>query len=256
MFMDVDDKIIKSELDIAISMIRRGVDIYFFKAKRIIHEDVIIERTWKPELFFHDYTGPAFKKPNIVIDTIVMNKIFSRDFIIGNSIKFPSGKYEDKIFMTEILLKNPIIHISDISYYRWLVYPNAGSQTNVKNLDDVIQRFNACEKQLQLSKETPFFIETFSNIFNHDITLYSKNFESHCIEIKEELYHRLCHFRCLPKKPTLSKLGKAVYESKDFSSFCAIMNTPSIIPSTTRDKFIKWSSKILDSFRLHKKLSH
>ena len=80
--MDVDDEIDKQVLDIALSFVKKPVDIYCFQAKRILHSKNIKEKLWKPEVFKHEYTGPAFGLPNIVIDSIVMNKIFSRDFLL------------------------------------------------------------------------------------------------------------------------------------------------------------------------------
>ena len=257
MFMDVDDEIDKQVLDIALSFVKKPVDIYCFQAKRILHSKNIKEKLWKPEVFKHEYTGPAFGLPNIVIDSIVMNKIFSRDFLLQSKVKFPKGKYEDKIFLTELFLRNPQICISKLCYYKWMVFPNSGSQTNTKNVEDINQRFDTCERQLLLAKNTPYFDIILSNIFNHDVALYSYNFKSHSNELKEKLFERLSEFKKYKKIKQLTRHGHLIYESIDYKQLCHTMdkidkNKPfNIIKMDLTRYYKKLRKKLVKNYKPH-----
>lgn len=220
MFMDIDDEINKQELDLVLSEIDTSIDINFFQAKRVFVAKKNKHALWKPELFKNNYIGPAYNFPNIIIDSIVMNKIFRRDFLIKSNIFFPQGKYEDKIFLTKLLLKNPKISVNRACFYKWMVFPNSCSQTNTKDIDDINQRFDSCEHQLLLAKDTPFFDVILSNIYNHDISLYSHSYKFLNSEMKELIFHRFCIFKTKYHVKSLNKTGQRIYKSDSYKELC------------------------------------
>ncbi|WP_313287257.1 glycosyltransferase [Leclercia sp.] len=223
MFMDVDDEINKPELDHVISKIDGSIDINCFQAKRIHIAQNNKEVFWKKEVFKDEYIGPAFGSPNIIIDSIVMNKIFRRDFLIQSKVVFPEGKYEDKIFLTKLFLKNPLISINNVCFYKWMVFPNSVSQTNTKDIDDINQRFDSCEYQLFLAKDTPFFDVILSNIYNHDISLYSHNYKKMEPELKKLIFKRFLIFKQYHPVKNLSINGKIIYKSDSYKQLCKAM---------------------------------
>lgn len=226
MFMDVDDIINIPELNKALSKLNHNVDVFCFQAKRIIHSPRgVIEKTWKPDLFNFEFIGTCFQYPEIIVDSIVMNKIFNRDYLCRSRVTFPKGKYEDKIFLTNLFLKNPTINFYKIPFYRWMVYPGSGSQTNTKDIDDIDQRFNACAKQLILSQKTPFYDVILSNVFNHDITLYSKVYHLHDLTFKRLLYKKKLFFNNLGIPIRLTNKGLRIYNSNGFWRFNLVMRT-------------------------------
>lgn len=225
MFLDVDDEINISELNIALSLLNKHVDIFCFQAKRIMHSTKrVVEKKWKPTIFKTPFLGCCFEYPDILVDSIVMNKIFKRSYVIDSGVRFPNGKYEDKVFLTNLFLKKPRISISDVSYYRWNVYPSSGSQTNTKDMDDIKQRFHACSNQLFLTKNTPFFDIIQSNVFNHDIALYSKTYSRQRMEFQIELYQWVTYFKGVGEPKNLSDKARLIYFAEDFIEFNLAMN--------------------------------
>lgn len=220
MFLDVDDDINIPELNKALSLLEKSVDVFCFQAKRVIHSATeVVEKKWKPNVFKSAFSGCCCERPEIIVDTIVMNKIFKRDYLISSGVTFPDGKYEDKIFLTNLFLKNPLISINNISFYRWNVYPNSGSQTNTKDIDDITQRFNVCSNQLFLTKNTPFYEEILSNVFNHDLTLYSKVYHLKDINFHMGLYQWFIYFKGFGMPKNLSEKAKLIYHARTFFDF-------------------------------------
>lgn len=248
MFMDVDDVIDIPELKKALSKLNYNVDIFCFQAKRIIHSSQdIIEKVWKPDVFNIEFSGSCFQHPEIIVDSIVMNKIFNRDYLCRSSITFPKGKYEDKIFITNLFLKNPKINVYKIPFYRWMVYPGSASQTNTKDIDDINQRFDACATQLTLAQRTPFYDVIFSNVFNHDIALYSKTYHLHDFNFKRLLYKKQLYFKGLGMPLRLTKKGLSIYKPKRFWRFNLAMRNITI--NSMYNTLIKMSK----NFRYHVK---
>lgn len=220
MFLDVDDEINIPELNKALSLLEKSVDVFCFQAKRVIHSaTAVVEKKWKPDVFKFVFSGYCCERPEIIIDSIVMNKVFKKDYLIHSGVTFPDGKYEDKMFLTNLFLKNPLISINDISFYRWNVYPNSGSQTNTKDIDDISQRFHVCSSQLFLTKNTPFYEVILSNVFNHDITLYSKVYHLKEIGFQMALYQWFVYFKGFGVPNNLSEKAQLIYQARTFVDF-------------------------------------
>ena len=145
-------------------------------------------------------------------------------FYYNQKSQIPQKKYEDKIFLTELFLRNPKFALVNFAIISGWYFLTQGSQTNTKNVEDINQRFDTCERQLLLAKNTPYFDIILSNIFNHDVALYSYNFKFHSNELKEKLFERLSEFKKYNKIKQLTRHGHLIYESIDYKQLCHTMD--------------------------------
>lgn len=121
MFCDSDDELemhaCANLLDAAEEL---SADVVCGTAERIdVHSGEATR--WRPDLHEETTVFTAFD-PRLLYDTIVPNKIFRRDFLIGNSIRFPEGVlFEDQPFTVACLLAADRVAAIAPVVYRWYV---------------------------------------------------------------------------------------------------------------------------------------
>ncbi len=146
------------------------------------------EKTWKhhtPQFVFKDIDGDVEltdieNYPNLTWDMLVWNKIYKREFLEKNDIKFIEGiTFEDNIFSTEIYAKTKKVGVYDNYICGWRLRESNDSITQsftMQRTNDLINVFHTVNELLEsnfknkevlrtkyfkwLTKDVSFFIET------------------------------------------------------------------------------------------------
>lgn len=81
------------------------------------------DKRWRPELHSHDRVVSSLAEdPQLLYDTISVNKIYRRSFLLDNDIMFPPGLlFEDQVFTLKCFLKATRIGILQAVVYIWNV---------------------------------------------------------------------------------------------------------------------------------------
>ncbi|MEV8535145.1 glycosyltransferase [Streptomyces sp. NPDC051211] len=83
---------------------------------------------WMPGLYTAgDVIERPADRPELVRDTLCVNKLYRRDFLDEHGIRFPDGRfvYEDFVFTAEVLAAGPRIAVIDDLVYVWHVRRSA-----------------------------------------------------------------------------------------------------------------------------------
>lgn len=188
-FSDVDDYLRREVLE---DLVDTNYDVEIIQAvvKRCFHNKMKIktrEKTWKPSMF---EMGDVIVSPSsfqkVYLDTIVMSKVFKSAFLKESGVKFPAGKYEDKHFLYYLYKLEPKIAVVNKYLYEWNVFKNSNSQTNVRDIDDLHQRFGVGFEIVDQEVENKSFLV--ANFINHDFTIYSRNFNKYSDDFKRVLF--------------------------------------------------------------------
>jgi glycosyltransferase involved in cell wall biosynthesis len=119
MFCDSDDEL---EMHACANLLdaaeRTSADMVCGTAERIDVQSGEATR-WRPDL--HEETAVfTALDPRLLYDTIVPNKIFRRDLLVGNAIRFPEGVlFEDQPFTVACLLAAERVAAISPVVYRW-----------------------------------------------------------------------------------------------------------------------------------------
>jgi CDP-glycerol glycerophosphotransferase len=123
--------------------------------------------------------------PDLMYDTLCTNKLYRRDFLEREQLRFPSGLfYEDLLFCTEIYLAARMIAVIPHRVYNWMVFENSDrpSVTNqrarLRNFADRLEIFRRIggvydrygADDLKLSRDVKFL--------NYDLPLYVRTLRS------------------------------------------------------------------------------
>lgn len=75
------------------------------------------------------------------IETFVTNKIFKKDFILNNNIKFEKyGLFEDRLFLADLYLENPRLFYIDAPLYFYRVVKNSGVRRYCADRYEIVQK--------------------------------------------------------------------------------------------------------------------
>src|SRR5205823_49452 len=90
------------------------------------------EVPWQPGLYREPavHTPPA-GHPELVGDTLCVNKLYDRAFLLDHGIVFPDGRftYEDFVFTSRVLAAAPGIAVVPDQVYIWHVRRSAAQQS-------------------------------------------------------------------------------------------------------------------------------
>jgi glycosyltransferase involved in cell wall biosynthesis len=142
MFADSDDEYEKHACMNLLSAAEEwGADLVCGTAVRVVGEKGERVR-WRPELHSKRLVVNSLNDcTDLLYDTIAVNKIYRRDFLNSNSIRFPEGVlFEDQPFTLQCFLRARIIGVIPEDVYYWYVTKASASITQSRherrNLED------------------------------------------------------------------------------------------------------------------------
>ena len=115
---------------------------------------------WRPELHEPRIMSTIMDFPDLIADTISVNKIYRRSWLIATGIRFPEGLlYEDQLFTMEAFTAARTIVVIPETTYRWNVAAESNQQSitqrrtelrNVKNRIEINRRIDTYLTGLEL----------------------------------------------------------------------------------------------------------
>ena len=136
------------------------------------------KKIWRPELHVRSQVFESLsEQPGLLFDTISVNKIYRTDFLLANSIDFPSGLlFEDQLFTLKCYLAASRIGVIPEVVYNWNVERTANvgsitqSRSEVRNVRDRI----AINKLMDRELESNQILAHFKNqkFLQHELSLY------------------------------------------------------------------------------------
>ena len=157
---------------------------------------------WSDSLFKNSYkdiegdieSTTLSQMPSLFWDTSTSNKLYKREFIESNNIRFPSRKifFEDLAFSLEAYIKASSIYISKKIFYYWRLRPKMTSVTQqhksirnfhyrleiLKILDDIMKENNLSENLVNFE---------YRKWLNHDLRIFLKKLINYPSMYHEEL---------------------------------------------------------------------
>ena len=108
---------------------------------------------WRPELHEPRIMSTIMDFPDLIADTISVNKIYRRNWLVETGIRFPEGLlYEDQLFTMEVFTTARTIVVIPETTYRWNVAAESNQQSitqrrtelrNVTNRIEINRRIDA-----------------------------------------------------------------------------------------------------------------
>ncbi|MGN9791279.1 glycosyltransferase family 2 protein [Streptomyces sp. OZ13] len=104
-----------------------------------------LDVTWQPGLY--EEAGPVESpedRPELLHDTLCVNKLYSRAFLQEHGIRFPDGRfvYEDFVFTARVMAARPRIAVIPDTVYVWHVRRNA-AQVSISLDRDAVSNWQA-----------------------------------------------------------------------------------------------------------------
>ena len=131
MFCDSDDELPRQAAALLWEAAERtGADVTCGLATRIdVHTGEA--KPWRPELHAREQVVSSCEQlPDLLYDTISVNKLYRTEFLRDYGIEFPPGLlFEDQLFTLEVFLAAQRICVIPHQVYRWYVDANAEEQS-------------------------------------------------------------------------------------------------------------------------------
>ncbi|MEV7670411.1 glycosyltransferase [Streptomyces sp. NPDC088752] len=137
LFLDSDDLLLPGAVDglLAVATERHADVVAGVCVRRELPEGR--ETVWAPSLYdvSRGATLPGTvldgigDHPEFVLDTLSVNKLYRRDFLVRHAIRFPDGAfhYEDFVFSARVQAAEPRLAVTDVPVYVWHVRRQAAT---------------------------------------------------------------------------------------------------------------------------------
>ncbi|WP_407424479.1 glycosyltransferase family 2 protein [Methanobrevibacter sp.] len=170
--------------------------------------------------------------PSLIWDTITCNKLYKREFLLENNIRFPDKKisFEDIPFSLESYILSDNISITPEVWYYWRLRSNRTSTTqqdlDVSNIRDRLEILRAINEMLiSYDVNQDIVNEEYSKWLDHDLKFFIKRFDHFPKKYHKELFEEI--YDLVKLMPTeiiedLNTYKKAIFKmvlNRDFESF-------------------------------------
>ncbi|MFD7667579.1 glycosyltransferase [Streptomyces sp. NPDC059788] len=140
MFLDSDDVLPAGAVDALLdAALRHGTPV---AAGLCVRRELPGPREvpWQPDLYREPaLRTPVTDHPELVGDTLCVNKLYDRAFLLDHGVLFPDGRftYEDFVFISRVLAAAPSLAIIPDEVYVWHVRRSAAKQSISLDRKDV-----------------------------------------------------------------------------------------------------------------------
>lgn len=158
---------------------RTGVDVVLARTKRYVVADDKYTG-WHARL----YTEPRVlagieEEPDLAIDTIAVAKLYSREFLQREQLRFPEGlHYEDLVFSAQMLSAARSLAVIPETAYIWKIYPTEVRQSitnqrdSIRNLEHRLTALDRVFEVLDQEKTPGLYARLQLKAVRHDARLY------------------------------------------------------------------------------------
>ena len=181
MFLDGDDWYTANACEVMLNAAKRtGSDIV---AGQVIRTNTY-ETWYKRQIYSVERTNFNIREfPEMIFDSLSVNKIYKREFLERNNLRFQEGlHYEDVLFTGQAYFLANTISIIPVPIYYWRVVENAKVKSITNQRQDIKNFINRINSHRFLDN---FMIESGNSIylsyknnkfFRHDLRLYVNDY--------------------------------------------------------------------------------
>lgn len=152
--------------------------------------------------------------PELIWDTFCTNKLYKREFIERNNLKFkPTKYYEDVPFGLESFLLGDRISIYKDTFYYWRIRENDNlsitqQYSNIDNFRDRIKMIAFCNEIITTNDaDEKIKNELYSRWVDYDLNIYLKRFYLYEEEFREEIIKEVKNIIKIIPKETIDGLN-------------------------------------------------
>ena len=178
--------------------------------------------------------------PELIWDTFSTNKLFKKEFILKNDLKFShTGYYEDVPFGLESLMLTDKISILKDVFYFWRIRENSNlsitqQYSNVDNFKDRIKMIGFCNDIIERENVNENIKnELYFKWLDYDLNIYLKKFYQYDEAFYPELIKEIKNILDMIPKEIFNKLNsykKILYEMVEKEDIEGLIGFSKIIP--------------------------
>ena len=157
---------------------------------------------WSDSLFKNSFSGitediestTLAEMPSLLWDTSTSNKLYKKDFILKNDIRFPDRKifFEDLVFSAESYIKASSVYISKYVFYYWRFRGRKTSvtqqHTDFNNFYDRIQILKIIDNLMKENNLDDDLVHyEYKKWLNHDLKIFIKKINNYPDRFNKEL---------------------------------------------------------------------
>lgn len=172
----------------------RDVDVVLGKVSRVHAEDGNRITYWHNRLFREEQLIASIEEaPDYLSDTISAGKLYRKEFLDENAIRFPEDIiYEDQLFTLQVYHRARGIQVLSRSVYKWYSRPNAASRSitnsrgQIKNFEDRIEVNRRIDNYLSTVDSPVLHTYKSEKFIGHDLNIYLNNLEEQNSEYRSK----------------------------------------------------------------------
>ena len=132
MFLDSDDTLERHACkNLLLAAERHDADLVSGVCVRVLEGRTKRRRRWLPDLYQTEAVFSTIREnPDLMMDTLCTNKLYRREFLDREGIRFPEGlHYEDLLFTAEAYCSARRIAVIPVEVYRWMVMTDTDEES-------------------------------------------------------------------------------------------------------------------------------
>lgn len=181
MFLDGDDWYTSNACEVMLNAAKRtGSDIV---AGQVIRTNNY-ETWYKNQIYSRERTNINVREfPELIFDSLSVNKIYKREFLDRNNLRFQEGlHYEDVLFTGQAYFLANSISIIPVPVYYWRVVENAkvksitNQRQDIKNFINRINSHRFLDKFMIDNGDAIYLSHKNNKFFRHDLRLYVNDY--------------------------------------------------------------------------------
>ena len=140
MFLDSDDELERhAAKNLLLAGEATGADLVSGLCVRINLSRDNLRTPWFPDLYRERAAFDSIRdNPDLLFDTLCTNKLYRREFLDANDLRFPEGlHYEDLLFTTEAYCSARRLALIPNEVYRWMVEEGAATKSITRQRADI-----------------------------------------------------------------------------------------------------------------------
>ncbi|MFJ9410768.1 glycosyltransferase family 2 protein [Streptomyces sp. NPDC101393] len=198
MFLDSDDVLPPGSAEALLTAaLRHGTPV---TAGACVRRELPARRDvpWQPALYREAAVhGSPETSPQLVRDTLCVNKLYDRAFLAEHGIVFPEGRYtyEDFVFTAKVLAAAPRVATIPDSVYVWHVRRSAARQSISLDRKDVANwqaRIDAHRTSVRIFKDAGLKALAHAadtKFLDHDLRMYVRELHTRGADYRTEWWH-------------------------------------------------------------------
>jgi CDP-glycerol glycerophosphotransferase len=182
MFLDSDDELEPGAVARLVATAERsGVDVVIGRTQRV-NPDVGSVVPWRPALFERLGVTSLAARPELVGDTLVVDKLYRRELIESANLRFPTDlHYEDLVFTAQLYAACRSVEVTAIPVYRWYVRAREGDRSitnrraELSNLADRVEASRRADQALAAAGRDDLRVANDRKFLEQDLALYLRD---------------------------------------------------------------------------------